>query len=55
MSFYRIGVQNYLRASEALLKANELDELSDDEIQAIAKMLYRLSEKVLDVGNDGKP
>ena len=53
MSFHRISVQNYIRASEALLKANELDELSDDETQAIAKMVHHLSETLLD--SDGKP
>ena len=53
MSFQRISVQNYIHASEALLKANKLDELSDDETVVIAKMLHQLSEKLL--GSDGNP
>jgi hypothetical protein len=48
MSEYRQYVQDYIRASEALLKAGEL---SDDEIQAVQEMLDRIAEKVL---NDGE-
>ena len=53
MTFHRISVQNYIRASEVLLKANELEKLSDDEMQAIAKMVHHLSEELLD--SDGQP
>ena len=49
MSEHRQSVREYLRATEALLK---IDDLSDAEIQAITKMLNQLSEKVLD---DGEP
>ena len=38
--------------TKALLKTNEL---TDDEIQAIGKMLDQLSKKLLDAGKDGKP
>ena len=47
MSEYRQSVREYLRATEALLK---IDDLSDAEIQAIAHILNRLSEKLLDDG-----
>ena len=47
MSEHRQSVREYVRATEALLK---IDDLSDAEIQAIAKMLNQLSEKVLDDG-----
>ena len=52
MSEHRQSVREYLRATEALLK---IDDLSDPEIQAIAKILHHLSEKLLDAGRDGKP
>ena len=55
MSFHRISVQNYIHASEDLLKSNQLDKLSDDEMVLIAKMLHHLSETLLDAGQDGKP
>ena len=45
-------VREYLRATEALIK---LDDLSHAEIQAIAHILNRLSDKLLDAGTDGKP
>jgi hypothetical protein len=48
MSDYSKQVQEYIRASEALLKAGEL---SDKEMQAVQQMLDRVSEKVL---NDGE-
>ena len=44
---YRQHVQDYIRASEALLKAGEL---SDDEMQAVQEILDRVSEKLLDDG-----
>ena len=47
MSEHRQMVREYLRATEALLK---IDDLSDAEIQAIAHMLDRLAEKLLDDG-----
>ena len=48
MSNYRPLVQDYVRASEALLK---IGELSDQEMQAVQEMLDRVSEKLL---NDGE-
>jgi hypothetical protein len=48
MSDYRQQVQEYIRASEALLKSGEL---SDDEMQAVQEMLDRVSDKLL---NDGE-
>ena len=47
MSELRQSVREYLRATEALLK---MDDLSDAELQAIEHMLNRLSEKLLDDG-----
>lgn len=47
MSEYRQTVREYLRATEALLK---IDDLSDVEIQAIGQVLDRVSEKLLDSG-----
>ena len=47
MSNCRQLVQDYIRASEALLKAGEL---SDDEIQAVQEILDRISDKLLDDG-----
>ena len=47
MSEHRQTVREYLRATEALLK---MDDLSDGEIEAIEHMLNRLSEKLLDEG-----
>ena len=52
MSEHRQSVREYLRATEALLT---IDDLSDTEIQAIAKILHHLAEKLLDLGKDGKP
>jgi hypothetical protein len=49
MHLHRQSLWDYMHASEALLKA---DELSEDEMQAIEEMLDRLSEKLL---NGGKP
>ena len=49
---HRQSVREYLRATEALLK---IDDLTDAEIQAIAHILNTLSEKLLDSGKDGKP
>jgi len=43
MSDYRQSVQDYLRASEALLQT---EELTDAEMRAIEDMLERLCEKV---------
>lgn len=48
MSDNRRYVQDYVRASEALLKAGEL---SDEEIQAVQVMVDLVSEKLL---NDGE-
>ena len=47
MSELRQIVREYVRATEALLK---IDDLSDTEGQAIAHMLNGLSEKLLDNG-----
>ena len=47
MSEQRQTVREYLRATEALLK---IDDLSEAERQAITHMLDRLSEKLLDEG-----
>jgi hypothetical protein len=47
MSEHRQSVREYLCATEALLN---IDELTVAEIQAIAEMLHRLSEKLLDAG-----
>jgi hypothetical protein len=44
MSEHRQSVREYLRATEVLLKT---DELTDAEIQAIAEIWHRLSEKLL--------
>ena len=40
-------VREYLRATEVLLKT---DELTESERKAVAEMLDRLSEKLLDFG-----
>jgi hypothetical protein len=48
MSDHRQYVQDYVRASEALLKA---DELTEAEIQVVQEMVDRVSEKLL---NDGE-
>lgn len=47
MSNYRQHVLDYIRASEALLKANELSEA---EMQAVQEVVDRVSEKLLDDG-----
>jgi len=54
MSEHRQSVRECVRATEALLKT---DELTEDEIQAIGNMLDQLSKKLklLDAGMDGKP
>jgi hypothetical protein len=44
MNFRRQIVWDYMHASEALLKT---DELSEDETRAMQEMLKRLSEKLL--------
>jgi len=49
---HRQSVREYARACEALLK---IDDLSDAEIEAVQEMLDRLSDKLLNSGNDGKP
>jgi hypothetical protein len=49
MSDYGQSVQDYIRACEALLKTQEF---TDGEVEAIEKMIDRLSEKLLD---NGKP
>ena len=48
MSNYGQYVQDYIRVSEALLKAGEL---SEEEMQAVQEMVDRVSEKLL---NDGE-
>jgi hypothetical protein len=50
MYLHRQSVRDFMHASEALLKTHEL---TDTVLQAIAEMLYRLSEKLLNPGNDG--
>ena len=52
MAEHRQSVREYLRATETLLK---IDDLTDAEIQALAHMLNTLAEKLLDSGKDGKP
>ena len=52
MSGHRQNVREYVQASEALL---ETDELSDAEMEMVQEMLYRISEKLLNSGNDGQP
>jgi hypothetical protein len=47
MYLHRQGVWDFMHASEALLKTHEL---TDAETQAIAEMLDRLSEKLLNQG-----
>ena len=49
MSDYRQPVQEYMRACEALLKINEL---SDEEAEAVEEMFGQIAEKFL---GDGKP
>jgi hypothetical protein len=44
MPNYRPSIQEYIRVSEALLK---VDELSDEEKQAVQDMSGRLSEMLL--------
>lgn len=48
---HRQSVREYLRATEALLK---IDDLTDAELQALSEMLYHLSEKLLDARQNGK-
>ena len=52
MSGHRQNVREYVQASEALL---ETDDLSDAEMEEVQEMLYRISEKLLNSGNDGQP
>jgi len=52
MYFQRQSVWDFMHASEALLKTHEL---TDAETQAIAEMLYRFSETLLNPGNDNTP
>ena len=47
MSEHHQTVREYVRATEALLK---MDDLSVAERQAVEQMLNRLSEKLLDDG-----
>jgi hypothetical protein len=49
MPEYRQPIQEYMRACEALLKINEL---SDEEAEAVEEMYGRIADKFLD---DGKP
>jgi hypothetical protein len=50
MSTHHAIVWEYVQASEALLK---LDELSDEEMEVVQEILNRLSEK-FNSGHDGK-
>ena len=50
MYLHRQSVWDFMHASEAILKTHEL---TDAELQALAEVLYRLSEKLLNPGNDG--
>ena len=52
MSGPRQNVRAYVQASEALL---ETEDLSDTEMEMVQEMLYRLSEKLLNSGNDSQP
>ena len=52
MSTNRQSVREYVQASEALLK---VDQLSDTELEAVQEMVYQLSEKLLNSGPNGKP
>jgi len=52
MPDHRQSVREYPRTSEALLQT---EELSDQEMYVVQEMLDRLSEKLLNSGNDGKP
>ena len=45
MSDYRQTIEDYLRISEALL---QMGELTDADVEAIDKMLERVSDKLLD-------
>lgn len=47
MPNYGQYVQDYIRASEALLQSGEL---SDEEMRAVQEMVERVSEKLLDDG-----
>ncbi|HKU51771.1 MAG TPA: hypothetical protein VJQ25_04840 [Nitrospira sp.] len=49
MSNYHLGVQEFIRACEALLK---IGELSDAEALVVEQMMDRLSDELF---NDGKP
>ena len=49
MSDYRQPVQDYMRACEALL---EINELSNEEAEAVEEMFGRIADKFLD---DAKP
>lgn len=44
---YRQPIQNYLLACEALLK---MDELSNDEAEAVEEMFGQIADKFLDDG-----
>ena len=48
MSDYRQVVQEYMRACEALM---EINELTDEEAEAVEEMFGRIADKFL----DGKP
>ena len=49
MPDYRQPVQEYMRACEALLNINEL---SDEEAEAVEEMFGQIADKFLD---DGRP
>jgi hypothetical protein len=49
MRDYRLPVQEYIRACEALLQINEL---SNEEAEAVEEMFGRIADKFLD---DAKP
>ena len=52
ISGHRPSIREYVQASEALL---ETDEFSDAEMEMVQAMLYRIFEKLLNLGKDGQP
>jgi uncharacterized protein YpuA (DUF1002 family) len=52
MSIPRLSIRKYVEACEDLLK---IDDLTDEEIEAVQKMVDRISEKLPTSRNDGNP
>ena len=52
MSTHRQSVRDYMRACEALLK---LDDLTDAELEVVQEMVNRISENLINSGDDGAP